>query len=132
MKSTNAITKFYIALFAICIAVISASSLHAKTSSAYSGNKNLDINERMINRRAIELIVWSQPLMNYKAMRDAFFANGARYNDVAYHSKVQNWKFQIATPNSTTPYIWTCWNLKDGPVVVEIPLLGRFPAGDPG
>jgi hypothetical protein len=59
--------------------------------------------------------------MNYKAMRDAFFANGAKYNDVAYFSKLQNWKWQIATPNSTTPYAWTAWNLKDGPVVVEIP-----------
>jgi hypothetical protein len=34
---------------------------------------------------------------------------------------LQNWKWQIATPNSTTPYAWTAWNLKDGPVVVEIP-----------
>ena len=94
----------------------------AATAAPRSGQTGeLDIDERMIHRRAIELIVWSQPLMNYKAMRDAFFSLGANYNDVVYHSKVQNWKFQIATPNSTTPYVWTAWNLKDGPVVVEIP-----------
>jgi len=88
---------------------------------AQTGERKLNIDERMIHRRAIEVIVWSQPLMNYKAMRDAFFANGANYNDVTYYSKLQNWKWQIATPNSTTPYVFTFWNLKDGPVVVEIP-----------
>jgi hypothetical protein len=59
--------------------------------------------------------------MNYKAIRDAFFAVGAEYNDVTYYSKLQDWKWQVPTPNSTTPYVMTCWNLKDGPVVVEIP-----------
>jgi len=88
---------------------------------AQTGERKLNIDERMIHRRAVEVVVWSQPLMNYKAMRDAFFANGAKYNDVTYYSKLQNWKWQIATPNSTTPYAFTFWNLKDGPVVVEIP-----------
>jgi hypothetical protein len=88
---------------------------------AQTGERKLNIDERMIHRRAIEVIIWSQPLMNYKAMRDAFFAAGANYNDVTYYSKLQNWKWQIATPNSTTPYVGTFWNLKDGPVVVEIP-----------
>ena len=93
----------------------------AVPGSAQTDNRTLDINDRMIKRRAIELVVWSQPLMNYKAMRDAFFASGAKFNDVAYHSQVQNWKFQIATPNSTTPYVITFWDLRDGPIVVEIP-----------
>ena len=93
----------------------------AAPSFAQTGERKLNIDERMINRRAIEVIVWSQPLMNYKAMRDAFFALGGNYNDVTYFSQVQNWKYQVATPNSTTPYVMTFWNLKDGPVVVEIP-----------
>ena len=38
---------------------------------AQTGERKLNIDERMIHRRAIEVIVWSQPLMNYKAMRDA-------------------------------------------------------------
>ncbi len=88
---------------------------------AQTGEHKLNIDERMIHRRAIEVIVWSQPLMNFKAMRDAFFATGANYNDVTYYSQLQNWKWQVATPNSTTPYITTFWNLEDGPVIVEIP-----------
>jgi len=105
----------YIMVLAIILGVA------ANPCFAQTGERNLNIDERMINRRAIEVIVWSQPLMNYKAMRDAFFAIGGNYNDVTYYSQLQNWKWQIATPNSTTPYIMTFWNLKDGPVVVEIP-----------
>ena len=88
---------------------------------AQTGESKLNIDERMIHRRAIEVIAWSQPLMGFKAVRDAFLATGAKYNDVIYNSQPQNWKLQVPTPNSTTPYILTFWNLKDGPVVVEIP-----------
>jgi len=102
-----------------CVALILG--VAATPCVAQTGERKLNIDERMIHRRAIEVIVWSQPLMNYKAMRDAFFALGANYNDVAYHSQLQNWKLQVATPNSTTPYFFTFWNLKDGPVIVEIP-----------
>jgi hypothetical protein len=108
---------------AMCIAVLTVSTMIATIvpCSAQTNESKLSIGELMIHRRAIEVIVWSQPLMNYKAMRDAFFSLGANYNDVVFNSKLQNWKWQIATPNSTTPYVWTAWNLKDGPVVVEIP-----------
>jgi hypothetical protein len=88
---------------------------------AQTGERKLNIDERMIHRRAIEVIAWSQPLMGFKAIRDAFFSTGANYNDVTYYSQLQNWKWQVPTPNSTTPYITTFWNLKDGPVIVEIP-----------
>jgi hypothetical protein len=61
------------------------------------------------------------PLMNFKFYRDALAKAGVGPNDVGYFSKLQNWKFQTATPNNTTPYILTCWNMEDGPIVVEIP-----------
>jgi predicted S18 family serine protease len=61
----------------------------ATTSFAQTGERKLNIDERMINRRAIEVIVWSQPLMGFKAVRGAFLATGAKYNDVTYYSKVQ-------------------------------------------
>ena len=81
----------------------------------------LSLKERMIHRRGIEAAVWSMPLMNFKAMRDALKKAGAGFNDVAYFSQIQDWKFQIATPNNTTPYVTIFWNVKEGPVVVDIP-----------
>jgi hypothetical protein len=81
----------------------------------------LDISERSVHRRAVEAVIWSMPLMNFKAMRDAQKDLGAGFNDISYYSKIQTWQFQIATPNDTTPYIMSFWNLEDGPVVFELP-----------
>lgn len=79
------------------------------------------IRERMLHHRAIDAVVWAMPLLNFKQFRDGHRALGVGYNDVAYHSKVQDWKFQTATPNNTTPYVNFFWNIEEGPVVVEIP-----------
>jgi hypothetical protein len=80
-----------------------------------------DIHDRMHYHRAIDAAVWAMPLMNFKFYRDALADAGVGPNDVGYFSKLQNWKFQTATPNNTTPYIVTYWNMDDGPIVVEIP-----------
>ncbi len=80
-----------------------------------------DVHDRMFHHRSIDAVVWAMPLLNFKGFRDGHAAVGVGYNDIAYHSKVQNWKFQTATPNDTTPYVNFYWNIEDGPVVVEIP-----------
>ena len=80
-----------------------------------------DLNTRMTYHRAIDAAVWAMPLMNFKFYRDALADAGVGQSDVGYFSKLQDWRFQTATPNNTTPYIMTYWNFADGPVMVEIP-----------
>ena len=80
-----------------------------------------DTSDRMTYHRAIDAAVWAMPLMNYKFYRDALIDAGVGPNDIGYYSKVQDWKFQTATPNNTTPYVLAHWTIKDGPIVVEIP-----------
>ena len=80
-----------------------------------------DVHDRMLYHRAIDAAVWAMPLMNFKFYRDALADAGVGPNDVGYFSKLQDWKFQTATPNNTTPYILTYWNMEDGPIVVELP-----------
>lgn len=77
--------------------------------------------DELFKYRAIETAVWAMPFMNFKTYRDALKDNNVGLNDVGYNSKLQNWKFQTATPNNTTPYIHFYWNVEDGPVVVELP-----------
>ncbi|MDO6520208.1 DUF1214 domain-containing protein [Shimia thalassica] len=77
--------------------------------------------DRMTYHRAIDAAVWAMPLMNFKFYIDALARAGVGPNDVGYNSKVQDWRFQTATPNNTTPYIHAYWNIKDGPVVFEMP-----------
>jgi hypothetical protein len=79
------------------------------------------ISDRVMHYRAIDSVVWAMPLLNFKQFRDGHKALGVKRNDVAYHSKIQDWKFQTATPNNTTPYVNFFWNVEDGPIVIEIP-----------
>jgi hypothetical protein len=79
------------------------------------------LSERVMHNRAIEAVVWAMPLLNFKTFRDGHAVIGVGTNDIAYYSQIQDWKFQTATPNDTTPYVNFFWNVKDGPVVIEIP-----------
>jgi hypothetical protein len=55
-------------------------------------------------------------------MRQAYFRDiGAKYNDICYFSRPADWHFQVTTPNASTNYVYFNFNLKDGPVVVEVP-----------
>jgi len=99
-------------------------AIGAANSEAAFANKtdNTKLEERIMHSRAFESVIWSVPLMNYKAMRDGYKEGaGVGYNDVAYYSKVQTWELEIPTGNNTTPYVIAYWTVKDGPVVVEIP-----------
>jgi len=77
--------------------------------------------DRMTYHRSIDAAVWAMPLMNFKFYRDALADAGVGPKDTGYFSKVQDWRFQTATPNNTTPYIMNYWTLENGPIVVEIP-----------
>jgi hypothetical protein len=70
---------------------------------------------RTVERRAVEAAIWGMPVVNTDAMRQAYF------RDICYFSKPADWHFQVTTPNASTNYIYFNYNLKDGPVVLEIP-----------
>jgi hypothetical protein len=97
------------------------------TAAAAAGNTDTaKLKERLTHSRAVDSLIWSLPLMSYKAMRDGYkMDGGVGFNEVGYNSQIQNWKLQITTPNNTTPYVLFFWDTKDGPVVIEIP-----PSGD--
>jgi len=105
-------------LFILCLIMI----VTVSTSQAQEFDlQKADVHDRMLYHRSIDAAVWAMPLMNFKFYRDALADAGVGPNDVGYFSKLQNWKFQTATPNNTTPYILTYWNMENGPIVVEIP-----------
>jgi len=97
------------AVFFVCTAPLNAQA------------QEQDLNSKMLHSRAVETAVWAMPIMNFKFYRDALVEAGVGRNDVGYFSTVQDWRFQTATPNNTTPYIVTHWTVKDGPIVIEIP-----------
>lgn len=103
---------------------ISATLATTIVASAYANAFELgeaSLAERMTYHRSVDAAVWAMPLMNFKFYRDALARAGVGPNDVGYNSKVQDWRFQTATPNNTTPYIHAYWSIEDGPVVFELP-----------
>ena len=71
---------------------------------------------------AVDAAIWGTPIVSFDAMRQAFFRDAqAQYNDILYLSRPADWKLQITTPNASTHYVFFHFNLKDGPVVLEIP-----------
>ena len=106
------LVQFFSILFGTCL-------FTANFTPTFAEEQN--IHDRMFHYRAIEAVVWAMPLLNFKQFRDGHMALGVGYNEIAYHTKIQDWRFQTATPNNTTPYVNFFWNIKDGPVVIEIP-----------
>ncbi|MEI9891138.1 MAG: DUF1254 domain-containing protein [Caulobacteraceae bacterium] len=79
-----------------------------------------------LHRRAVEAAIWGMPLASVDAMREAYFRDaGAAYNDIVYWSRPSDWKFQFTTPNASTYYVYFNVNTRGGPVVVDIPAVGR-------
>ncbi|SAK86168.1 putative lipoprotein [Caballeronia hypogeia] len=75
-----------------------------------------------LRTRAFDAAVWGMPIVSVDAMREAYFRDaGARYNDIVYWSRPADWNNQTTTPNSSSLYVYFNFNLKDGPVVVDLP-----------
>src|SRR6478736_751116 len=103
--------------------VLAALALVCTSVSAQTQNfSSEDLARRTIERRAVEAAIWGMPLVNTDAMRQAYFRDvGAKYNDICYFSKPADWHFQVTTPNASINYIYFNCNLKNGPIVLEIP-----------
>ncbi|MDX2487931.1 MAG: DUF1254 domain-containing protein [Gammaproteobacteria bacterium] len=123
--------KLTVLLGFVCAAVIAMPGSAATKSgqggieiyTPHAAPKDMTMMEQALHRRATEIAIWGQPLMNYKAMYDSLHnVVGMKYNgDVVYHSQIQDWRRALATPNNTTQYVNFFWDLRDGPVVIEIP-----------
>src|SRR5499427_824816 len=81
-----------------------------------------DLERRMIERRAVEAIIWGMPIVNFDLMYEAMVRLGGAANQVLYWSRLPDWKNQTLTPNPDSIYLMPFINTKDvGPVVLEVP-----------
>jgi len=78
--------------------------------------------ERMIERRAIEAVIWGMPAVNYDRMFEAARAASAGPNQIVYWSRPINWMNQTLTPNPNAIYVMPFIDTTSvGPMVMEIP-----------
>ncbi len=76
----------------------------------------------MIERRAIEAIIWGMPAVNFELMYQAMVRETkGGFNQIVYWSRLPDWKNQTLTPNPDTIYLMPFFDTKDGPIVIEIP-----------
>src|SRR6476660_4210157 len=96
-----------------------------KAESTFSAAELVD---RAIQRRAVEAVIWSMPVVNGELMFQAFRNIGGDFNQVCFWSGLLDWKNQTLTPNPGVIYLMPFFNTKNaGPMVLEVP-----PAGDEG
>ena len=76
-----------------------------------------------IRQLAIDTALWGTPIVSFSAMREAFLRDAeAKYGDLVYFSRFADWRLQFTTPNASTRYVFAFFNLKNGPVVLDIPV----------
>lgn len=84
-----------------------------------------DLERRMVERRAVEAVIWGMPAVNTDLMYQAMLKLGGRPNQIVYWPGLLDWRNQTLTPNPDVIYLMAFYNTKAGPVVIEI-----SPAGD--
>lgn len=85
-------------------------------------SRSIKLGECILQRRAVEAVIWGLPLVSVDTMRQAFFRDArATYGDIAYWSKPPDWKIQFTTPSALCYYVYFNFNTKNGPVVVDLP-----------
>jgi len=82
-----------------------------------------DVAERTVYRRAVEAVIWGMPAVNCDLMYQAMVREGnGGFNQIAYWSRLPDWKIQTLTPNPDAIYLTPFTNTAEaGPVVLEIP-----------
>ncbi|WP_439404227.1 DUF1254 domain-containing protein [Bradyrhizobium sp. DASA03076] len=100
---------------------LAANLLMLANASARSSSSD-DLAARNIQRRAVEAMIWGMPAVNADLMLQTMLrTTKAKPNEIIYWSKPVNWKNQTLTPNPDSIYFMSFWNVKDGPLVIEIP-----------
>jgi hypothetical protein len=80
-----------------------------------------EIARRIIERRAVEAVIWGMPAVNFELLYQGMVDSKGAWNQIVYWSRLPDWKNQTLTPNPGTVYLHPFYNTKDGPVVMEIP-----------
>jgi hypothetical protein len=102
----------------LLLTVLMLCALATNTEAASSD----DLARRAVERRAVEAVIWGMPAVNTDLMlQEMLRKTTAKVNEIVFWSRPANWKNQTLTPNPDAIYFMCFWNVKDGPVVIDIP-----------
>jgi hypothetical protein len=82
-------------------------------------------NERLVHSRAVEAVIWGMPAVNTDLMlQEMLTKTQGKVNQFIYWGRPMDYHNQTLTPNPDTIYFMLFFNLKDGPMVLEVPPIG--------
>jgi hypothetical protein len=81
-----------------------------------------DLEAQLVYRRAVEATMWGMPAVSMAAVRRSLSRDlDAGYGDVIYFTRPMEPRHEFLTANNQTPYVVTFFDLKAGPMVLEVP-----------
>lgn len=81
-----------------------------------------DLRTSLRYRRAVEATIWGIPAVSMAAIRRSLPRDfGADFGDIVYFSQVMEPRHELLTANNQTPYVVTVLDLRQGPMVIEVP-----------
>lgn len=87
--------------------------------------QTIDLDYQLAYQRGIEAVIWSMPAVSVREFQESAFNDyGMSWNNVLLFSKPAAPRHELLTANSVVPYVATFLNLRQGPIVVEIPPAG--------
>jgi hypothetical protein len=96
-------------------------SLMASSARAQATSTG-DLNNRLIQSRAVEAVVWGIPAVNTDLMRQEMLTKtSGKIGQVIYWGRPLDWHNQTLTPNPDALYFMVFFSTKDGPVVLDLP-----------
>jgi hypothetical protein len=106
----------------LAVAAATMAFAFAAVAEPAFGQSTDDLARREIERRGVEAMIWGMPAVNADLMlQEMLTRTNAKQNDVLFWSRPANWKNQTLTPNPDSIYFMCFWNVKDGPIVIEVP-----------
>lgn len=81
-----------------------------------------DVDNSVLHARAVQAAIWGMPAVNYDLMlQEMLNKTSAKENQVIYWGRPLDWHNQTVTPNPDALYFISFFNLKDGPIVLDLP-----------
>jgi hypothetical protein len=103
-------------------AIVGALAVISIAATAQAQNPADDLNRRMIERRAVEAVIWGIPAVNTDLMRQEMLTKTpGKVGQAIYWGRPLDWHNQTLTPNPDALYFMVFFNTKDGPVVLDLP-----------
>jgi hypothetical protein len=94
----------------------------AFSQQAPAAQATAQLEQRALDRRAVEAAIWGMPAVNYDLMLQEMLAKTpGKVGQVIYWGRPLDSKNQTLTPNPDALYFVGFFNTKDGPVVLDLP-----------